>query len=763
VGEAHRHSIQAQDAVDEVRRALEGAGGGGEVIARHAVEAAERHAATNYHFLRDQQTILRVHARRSEEIAHQMQAEQVRVRESNLREQRERDNVASATEAARLDAEERAGQVQADTLAASQMQRDLDNEDAAAAHQVQADQEFAQEQEEAGANLAQQLDAEEEQQNMEFEIEEIPNDDWITQLFNTFDEDENGTIDIHELLGLFINFPYDPSTGERISADEVDYMLQAMQNPDVPITNDAFVIFFNRADTDKSGALDPHEFRNMVINFNPALQDRITAFLTAPLQEPPAAAAASVVQGAIEVVKLNTELGNTTVTFQNLLEHFKKWDFATQRAAIRERLSDSSWAYVTGAVASESCYEIHKSVYFTLGLEQGLTDIETITGRKYVPGNVDTEPDIILNDFYKLLVRGVELHAINPIPNFGPEGGWDMDGLRMLINHLMGISSPYGQHEYEGLKGALLRMQWVGGEQLNLPLNRVMYLINRFLAFVSQPENGRQGELLLMSYVFSYLSLAVGGYSHNIESYIASGGREHTAENMGIITGCGAGNSDRVLLSFRMGLKLGLNKIALESGKEQVVPTDENVRLVLPPIDFPAYVSGQLEEAPNFSSAEYITFGRLVGEHLHSPPHSTENPNTDLAGLKRYLVKSYPVQFDEEQRLEWLTKMAFFLEDPDGNPAWAGHSFIEEQELKGGRLKRRARYTSKRGRRIKKNTTKKAHQVRKNKYIKKKKPKPVNKKTRVKKRGVTSKKSVKSLTSSTKRVRKSRKSRTRKV
>ena len=144
----------------------------------------------------------------------------------------------------------------------------------------------------------------------------------------------------------------------------------------------------------------------------------------------------------------------------------------------------------------------------------------------------------------------------------------------------------------------------------------------------------------------------------------------------------------------------------------------------------------------------------------------------NLEGFKKMLITEFkatdPDMTPIEERRRYLLKMAYLLyaPQPPYDDVFADDNDLNNPDAavwKGGRLKRRARYTSKRGRRIKKNTTKKAHQVRKNKYIKKKKPKPVNKKTRVKKRGVTSKKSVKSLTSSTKRVRKSRKSRTRKV
>jgi len=592
-------------------------------------------------------------------------------------------------------------------------------------------------------SLQEAADAEGAQQgNIGFAIQEVDqSNDWITQLFNTFDEDESRTIDMRELLSLFLSFPYSPINGAPLQEDDMYFIQQMLADPEVYMEADHdFLLYFNRFDTNHDGTLDATEFRQMIEAFPVSLRERIRTFMTATLQEQVQLVPEVRTEGPVTPFSIDVALRDTQVTFRDLLTYFKLWDIEKERAEIRARLTEASWAYVSGRVPA--CFEIHKSVYFTLDLNEGLAALEQITHKTYIANAPDATPGKILNKFNQHLLRGVDLHEENPIPDFGT---WPIDGLRMLIEHLM-------TNGYEGLRGALASSQMVGGAQLGLPINRVMYLINHFLDYVIQPEHGRGGQLIYMSYVFSYLSLAVGGYGHSIDSYIQYEGREHPEGGMGIITGCAAGNADRVLLSFRMGLKLGVNKIAITEGMDPVMPANEYARVVLPPIDFPDYVVGSLRAEdvnPTGNSAEYITFGRLVGEYMNSPPHSPARPNTDLAGLKRYLVQHCPSR-TEEERLEWLTKMAFFLEDPHGNPAWPGHSFIDEQDLKGGRLKRRARYTSKRGRRIKKNTTKGSRQVRKNKYIKKNKSK-----TTVKKRAATSKKSVKSITSSTKRVKRS--------
>ena len=655
--------------------------------------------------------------------------------------------------------------LQRDTRTAAQIGRDREIEqNAAAAHQMQADQEYAQEQEEASATLARQLAAEEEQPNMEFEIEEIPNDDWITQLFTSFDEDENGTIDWRELLGLFINFPYDPVTGQQISADEVDNMRQAMQDAGRPFESVAFASLFFRFDTDRNGTLDPHEFRRMIENgFEQSVRERIRTFMTAPLQAPPAAA--PVVQGAIRPLTASAEIHNG-ITFRNLLDNFKIWDLDTQAREISRRVGHTRMAFLRGE--GMRCFEIHKTIYLMLDLQEGLTNLETIIGKSYVHGNPDADAEIILNDFNQLLLLGVQLHDTNPIPG---TARWSLDGLHMLINHLMTGNG-------EGLRGALVTAQMVGGPDLGIPLIRVMYLITHF--FDGIQGFGRAGEFLIMSYVMTYLGLAVSGYGHTITSYIAADGGPFIDPEHGsaysIITGCQAGNADRVLISFRGGLKTGLNKIADATGahvEDEAATAGPTVGgpaagpspAALPDTDFPEYVEGDVTDA-DVTDRFRTKFNDLFVQYR------TGDHSKNLEGFKKMLITEFkatdPDMTPIEERRRYLLKIAYLLyaPQPPFNDVFADDNDLNNPDAavwKGGRLKRRARYTSKRGRRIKKNTTKKAHQVRKNKYIKKKKPKPVNKKTRVKKRGVTSKKSVKSLTSSTKRVRKSRKSRTRKV
>jgi hypothetical protein len=537
-------------------------------------------------------------------------------------------------------------------------------------------------------------------------------------------------------------------------------MRQAMQDAGRPFESVAFASLFFRFDTDRNGTLDPHEFRRMIENgFEQSVRERIRTFMTAPLQAPPAAA--PVVQGAIRPLTASAEIHNG-ITFRNLLDNFKIWDLDTQAREISRRVGHTRMAFLRGE--GMRCFEIHKTIYLMLDLQEGLTNLETIIGKSYVHGNPDADAETILNNFNQLLLLGVQLHDTNPIPG---TARWSLDGLHMLINHLMTGNG-------EGLRGALATAQMVGGPDLGIPLIRVMYLITHF--FDGIQGFGRAGEFLIMSYVMNYLGLAVSGYGHTIESYIAANGRpyrdsqdvadeDRIGTQYGLITGCQAGNADRVLISFRGGLKTGLNKIADATGAhvEDEASAAPAAPAALPDTDFPEYVEGDVTDVTDrFRTKFNDLFNQYrIGDH-----------SKNLEGFKKMLITEFkatdPDMTPIEERRRYLLKIAYLLyaPQPPFNDVFADDNDLNNPDAavwKGGRLKRRARYTSKRGRRIKKNTTKKAHQVRKNKYIKKKKPKPVNKKTRVKKRGVTSKKSVKSLTSSTKRVRKSRKSRTRKV
>jgi hypothetical protein len=215
-----------------------------------------------------------------------------------------------------------------------------------------------------------------------------------------------------------------------------------------------------------------------------------------------------------------------------------------------------------------ACNEIHRTVRTVLNRDAGIQDLIRISQNARTPSNRE-----IFQTFGQHITEGIDIYVSG---NYGSQVQHPRQNLMRLTEHLLRSNN-------EGLEGSMDNQIAMIQGNPDLRLGRFMFLINTFLSRLR--EFGRAGKILHWTYVLAYLNLGVSGYGHTIETFnrsIVNGVPQPVAG--GLITGCAAGNSDRVLLSLKPGIEHGLRLIATDPVINRPEPRPQPDRDVRPDV-----------------------------------------------------------------------------------------------------------------------------------------------------------------------------------
>ena len=248
---------------------------------------------------------------------------------------------------------------------------------------------------------------------------------------------------------------------------------------------------------------------------------------------------------SVQKVNRNTVVA-AGITFGTLSDHFR---IHTPRE-ISTALGAQEANRLLNPDNAAACNEIHRTVRTVLNRDAGIADLIRISQNARTPSNRE-----IFQTFQRHITEGIDIYISG---NYGSQVQHPRENLINLTEHLLRSNN-------EGLEGVMDNQIAMIQGNPDLRLGRFMFLTNTFLSRLR--EFGRAGKILHWTYVLAYLNLGVSGYGHTIETFNRSivNGRPHAVPGgFGLITGCAAGNSDRVLLSIKPGIEHGLRIIATD-------------------------------------------------------------------------------------------------------------------------------------------------------------------------------------------------------
>ena len=374
-------------------------------------------------------------------------------------------------------------------------------------------------------------------------------DELMLSIFNSIDENENGEIDISELATFFANINMSPIDGRPLEPAILDQIYRG-DFLNIP----GFREYLANFDRDGDGNINLREFYVLYNSFHPNLKLALNEWFNWVMPTPapqnifnngisrpvparyPQSSRYDAPQQQQNVVRGSTEIvqGITFETLKDELREYKGRDLVRVIGAEAARnLNEENDA--------AACIEIHKTIRRMVHLNDAVNHLRIIAGKE-----MDVSPQIILERFQQNLLRGIDLYISYRFTPIYPR-----DGLVRLITHLM-------TNPNEGLQRNMIGFALNGNPQFSL--SRLMFFINAYLDRLN--NFGRSGEILFASYVMNYLQLAVGGYENTIQTFIENGGRPVGYNNY--VTGCSAGNSDRVIIAMRGGIARGLQRIAVD-------------------------------------------------------------------------------------------------------------------------------------------------------------------------------------------------------
>ena len=248
---------------------------------------------------------------------------------------------------------------------------------------------------------------------------------------------------------------------------------------------------------------------------------------------------------SVQKVNRNTVVA-AGITFGTLSDHFR---IHTPRE-IATALGREEANRLLNPDNNAACNEIHRTVRTVLNRDAGIADLIRISQNARTPSNRE-----IFQTFQQHITEGIDMYVSG---NYGSQVQHPRENLMRLTEHLLRSNN-------EGLEGVMDNQIAMIQGNPDLRLGRFMFLTNTFLSRLR--EFGRAGKILHWTYVLAYLNLGVSGYGHTIETFnrsIVNGRPNAVPGGFGLITGCAAGNSDRVLLSLKPGIEHGLRLIATD-------------------------------------------------------------------------------------------------------------------------------------------------------------------------------------------------------
>ena len=575
----------------------------------------------------------------------------------------------------------------------------------------------------------------------------VRNNPRFINLFQHYDRDHNANIDRNEFKSMFNEFhPNFKNSIERFLYDEQDRKNELIATAmSLGLTPEEAVTSVNlqlKSDRSLRRQVRPEvrsrEFQEMFNNYyGPQSEERQRAEesssssssssyvppaeYTTPVQAmPPVAESLEELSPTSTMLVTETTIIANGVTFKSLYDNLKIF---SKSAAIQTLgLSQQQANEIYSEIDRNRCVEIHKTVRKMILLEAALNDLMKIAGINYST----TLPNNVVDVFKVNLINGVRffLHYDTDAPKYSEQG------YKLLINHL--CDGP-GEGLREYLNSYILPNQVDNGDNPKFVIKRFIYCINKYLEILQNA--GRAGHILYYSYVMNYLNMAVSGYGHSIETFINSNGTALPG-NGNFVTGCGPGNSDRVVISLKDGISAGLRRI----WKDPIINPDHYKEL---PYNTTWHIETNLQTVSNLSFPEYnpstnpiqVTdqikgelFNRIKMFNLSVP-----RKNRNLEAFKQSLV-DYVNRATEEteglgtekDREKYLKTMSSALYAKEGND----DNFVKEYELDNPRADiwdqistggRKRKKIIKKRHTIKKIKLKKRHTIKKIKLKKSKK------------------------------------------
>ena len=446
----------------------------------------------------------------------------------------------------------------------------------------------------------------------------------IRELFGIIDHNQNGTINIVELASFFVSFPF---TGDFYSIDGIP-LLSGAEADDVSGLMLYFYSFSNQYNS-----IEMNGFTRMVMEtWPPTFQGRVRTFLE--LQFVPVLAPAHVQQIPLQVVPVpapahvpvqQSPFNKDTriegdVTLAGLSDNLKE---LTDREIIRKPHGHAILQQIRETEQLGACHEIHVKILRMVDLNRGIEGLVTIARRDYTLG-IDTQE--LVQNFDRCLTKGIEIITL------GRMGTIEQQGLTI-----------------EGLtrcKDYILNDRDVGMRQLirdfNIARNprysfaRLVFLVTAFLNSFNT-FGDRVADIIIGSYTLGYFNMCVGGYDHDLQTYIGSNGRP--LPNHILPMRCGTGLAECVLGCLENSIRTMIRRLT-------PAPAPAPVQRPAPaPVQRPAP-----RPVPNFgiftSTAEIEAIKLNIAQHARVFGAAVDVPSRDAilaeANLAGYLAQFFP-------------------------------------------------------------------------------------------------------------------------